>query len=416
MSRVNSIQPFENFRASLSSVRYSEMRERLQLKSNNETFDEIREFLLNRYEGVDVRHSFLERGGETVDCIPVEQQLSLRNGGDIPLPPSDPPEPNDKYPGSTDSAPGPTKHLPPQLHPDYRDPLGNQMWCPPGTVPILRHTLDRLATDYSTLDGFLRGARTAGVRRHAVAKQEGDNLGGSSYVNIWSPQLIPPTLLSSASQQWFSNAGLPFVDLQTVECGWRAGVIEAPSGTIIDSAPRLFVFYTRKNYTAGNSCYNDYCPNGFAYAAGANYTLHGALTPVSQQGGNQYDLLMGFTLTQGRWWFHVGGTWIGSYPASLFANGTLGTNARLASFGGETTTGFGAFPAMGSGRFPAEGFGKAAYQRVAGVNDMSGILRDAQLIPGVVSPNCYNVIIGNNTPSTWRSFFFYGGPGGLNCP
>jgi hypothetical protein len=183
-----------------------------------------------------------------------------------------------------------------------------------------------------------------------------------------------------------------------------------------DTVPRLFVFYTRKDYSPGNSCYNDFCPNGFAYAPGANHVLHGAVSPVSQQGGVQYDLLMGFTLTGGRWWFHVGGTWIGSYPATLFANGTLGTSARLASFGGETTTGFGVFPAMGSGRFPTEGYGRAAYQRLAAVNDMSGVLRHATLTAGQVSPACYDVSISNNTAGGWGTYFYYGGPGGLNCP
>jgi hypothetical protein len=71
---------------------------------------------------------------------------------------------------------------------------------------------------------------------------------------------------------------------------------------------------------------------------------------------------------------------------------------------------------MGSGRFPAEGFGKAAYQRLVGVNDMSGVSRDAQLTAGQVSPACYNVAISNNTPTDWGGFFFYGGPGGMSCP
>lgn len=410
MSTPRAIQPFADFRDSLSSVRYPEVRERVAVKSDDTAFDEMREFLLSRYDGVDVRHSFLEPGGEVVDCVPVEQQLSLRGGSEVPEPPSEPPPP---APEGEDAPPGPTTALQPQLHPDNRDALGNQMWCPPGTVPVLRHTLDQLATEYATLDEFVRGARADNFRRHAVARQEGDNLGGASNVNLWSPVLIPPSLLSSASQQWYSNAGLPFVDLQTVECGWRAGVIE---GAVADSLPRLFVFYTRKDYTAGNSCYNDFCPNGFAYAAGANHVLHGAFSPVSQQGGTQFDVRMGFTLTGGRWWFHLAGTWIGSYPATLFSNGTLHTSARMASFGGETTTGFGVFPVMGSGRFPSEGFGKAAYQRTVAVNDMTGVARHAQLGAGSVSSACYDISISNNSPTDWGSFFFYGGPGGMNCP
>jgi hypothetical protein len=412
MTMARSIQPFTDFRGSLSSATYSDARERLGVKSDNEGFDEIREFLLNRYDGVDVLHSFLERGGETVDCVPVEQQLSLRSGSDVPTPPSEPPPPAD--PGTDTGAPGRTRHLPPQLHPDFRDPLGNQMWCPPGTVPVLRHTLDGLTADHSTLDSVLRGPKAAdNTRRHAVAKQDVDNLGGASNINTWGAQLIPPSLLSTASQQWYSNAGLPFVDFQSVECGWRNGVID---GAPADSVPRLFVFYTRKDYAAGQGCYNDYCPNGFAYAAGANHVLHAELSPVSQPNGVQMDLRMGFSLIEGSWWFHVGGTWIGSYPASLFAPGTLATGARQAAFGGETTTGFGVFPPMGSGRFPAEGFGKAAYQRLVGVNDMTGISRHAQLTAGQVSTACYDVAISNNTPSDWGTFFFYGGPGGMNCP
>jgi len=411
MSTPSAIQPFEDFRDSLSSTKFPDARERLALKPDDEAFDEMREFLLTRYDGVDVRHSFLESGGEVVDCIPAEQQLSLRDGSEVPEPPSEPPPlPDD--PSAGEDSPGSTQQLPPQLHPRYYDPLGNQMWCPPGTVPVLRHTLDRLATDHATLDEFLRGPR-ADVRRWAAARQEVDNRGGASNINIWTPQLITPTLLSSASQQWYTNAGLPFVPLQSVECGWRAGIIV--EGAPTDSLPRLFVFYTREDYSKGNSCYNDYCPGGFAYHPGANHVLHGALSPVSQQGGTQYDIRMGFTLTGDRWWFHIAGSWIGSYPASLFSNGTLGTGARTASFGGETTSGFSMFPTMGSGRFPTEGFGKAAYQRGIAYNDMAGIAVQARLTAGQVSPACYNSAITNNTSGDWGTYLFFGGPGGVNC-
>lgn len=181
----------------------------------------------------------------------------------------------------------------------------------------------------------------------------GPNLGGASTVNVWSPLLIPATLLSSASQQWYSTGIVPFVDFQSVECGWRAGVID---GAPADSLPRLFVYYTKKDYLSGQSYYDDYnLTGGFAYTPGASHALHAALSPVSTQGGTQYDIRMGFSLTGGRWWFHHAGTWIGSYAAAEFAPGTLAVSAADASFGGETTTGFGTFPVMGSGRFPAEG-------------------------------------------------------------
>lgn len=407
------IQPFEDFRRSLSSVRYASLREDERVLPDGETFDQMREFLLRRYDGVEVQHSFLERGGEVVDCIPVEQQLSLRDSSDVPEPPDPPAEPETG--DADDPATGASTPVPPQLHPDYHDEDGNQMWCPPGTVPVLRHTLEQLATEHSTMDDFLVGPRAGdNVRRHAIGEQEADNLGGASDINIWSPALIPPQLLSSASQQWYSTGRRPFVTFQSVECGWRAGIIRGPVAA--DSVPRLFVFYTRQDYDPNQSCYNDYCAGGFAYTAGASHVLHGAITPVSQLGGGQFHLRMGFTLTAGRWWFHSNGAWVGSYPASLFSNGTLGSGARLASFGGETTTGFSSFPTMGSGRFPSEGFGRAAFQKLIGVNNTAGIPIAATLTPGAVAPNCYNIAIGSSQDSAWGTYFYYGGPGGLNCP
>ena len=408
------IQPFEDFRASLSSVKYASLKESNEVKADHDSFDEMREFLLRRYDGVDVRHSFLEPGGLVVDCVPVEQQLALRDSSDIPQPPDPPAELEGG--DAEDPAVGESRPVPPPLDPDNHDRHGNQMWCPPGTVPVLRHTLDAMASEHSTLDDFLIGPKAAdNVRRHAVAKQETDNLGGASDVSVWSPLLIPPQLLSSAAQQWYSTGMHPFVTLQTVECGWRAGVIDAPANVVHDAVPRLFVFYTRQNYERGQGCYNDYC-GGFAYTPDARHVLHGAVTPVSVVGGIQRHLRMGFTLTGGRWWFHSGGAWVGSYPASLFANGTLGSGARLASFGGETTTGFGAFPAMGSGRFPSEGFGNAAFQKQIGVNNTAGVPVEAQLVPGEVSSRCYDVAIAHSTDSAWGSHIYFGGPGGLNCP
>lgn len=53
-----------------------------------------------------------------------------------------PPAPQSDGPGG---APGATTTLPPLLHPDNHDTLGNRMWCPPGTVPVVRHTLAELA-------------------------------------------------------------------------------------------------------------------------------------------------------------------------------------------------------------------------------------------------------------------------------
>jgi hypothetical protein len=70
MADQNSIQPFNDFRKSLSSARYDEFKSRPDVKVESEgALEEMRHHLLNLYEDVEVRHTFLESVGHVVDCV-----------------------------------------------------------------------------------------------------------------------------------------------------------------------------------------------------------------------------------------------------------------------------------------------------------------------------------------------------------
>jgi hypothetical protein len=123
---------------------------------------------------------------------------------------------------------------------------------------------------------------------------------------------------------------------------------------------------------------------------------------------------MGFFLTGGGWWFNVGNEWVGYYPVSVFGNGRLATGAASAGFGGEVGGAGLAFPAMGSGKKPAAGYGQAAYQHDVIISRASGA-ESAVLIPEPTSANCYGIDVTNNSGTSWGTYLFFGGPGGLNC-
>jgi hypothetical protein len=416
MLGAQSIQPFDQFRDSLHAETPPS-----SAADSPDAFEEMRSYLLDLYDGVEVPHSFLESGGHVVDCIPVEQQPSLRKSGLKPLsPPAEPLVPKAHYGVSPIATGEYRKAPPPQLHPDYRDPLGNRMWCPDGTVPMIRLTMRHLARS-PDVGTFLRGpkagpdyakktpdpqvptvAPSASPKRYAVAKQELDNLGGYSFINIWQPQVFGTG--ATISQQWYETPPAPFITYQSVECGYQIG-----GGNIFDSKPRLFVYHTNNGHVAGSGGYF----TGFEKRPGASAVLGGALVP-SVPGGAQFDYEMGFHLTEGAWWLWFNGEWIGCYRISLFQAGPLATSAGRASWGGESHWS-GVFPPIGSGRFPDAGWGHAAYQRNVTIMPRGGPLLVATLTANQQFPNCYNTVIANNSPSTWDTYFLFGGPGGITC-
>src|SRR5262249_55616254 len=97
-------------------------------------FAEMKAHLVQRYEGVEARHTFVDDHGQIFDCIPIEQQPGAKvSGGQVATPP--------ELPGARPRAE--TAHLP-QLRADRTDRYGNAMSCPVGTVPVRRITLEEM--------------------------------------------------------------------------------------------------------------------------------------------------------------------------------------------------------------------------------------------------------------------------------
>ena len=284
------------------------------------------------------------------------------------------------------------------------------MLCPDGTIPMVRLTLDRL-TEFKSLAAFLGGGRTVQRDEHGASHLFGKkwanaydtraNAGGASSINVWSPQVFGPQ--SSASQQWFTS-GTSGSTFQSVECGYRLG-------PPFSNTPTLFVFCTPDTYAS--LFYNDYTPGTWTYQPGATHYL-GAQLASSQQGGAPVQYRMGFFFTGGNWWFNISNQWIGYYPGSLFGGGPLASGAASAGFGGEVGLAGSAAPAMGSGKLPSAGYAQAAFQEDIIIALPSGA-EQAMLVPEATSVNCYGIDVTNTSGTSWGTYLYFGGPGGLNC-
>jgi len=417
---------FSRFIDGTASAQHDEYLRRSEAKvAGPEEFNVMRRHILNLYEGVEVVHSFAEDTGQIFDCIPIEQQPSLK-GASIRLP--DPPEP----PPSPDAASmireeGCTES---QLRDDRTDKFGHVMSCPKGTIAMRRITLEEV-TRYRTLQDFLRKFPLEeedredrfgrGVdpteHKYATATQTIDNLGGRSFINIWGANYCvasePPPGQASFSQQWFTG-GSP---LQSVECGW----VVYPR-KFHPTLPVLFVFYTADGYSEKFG----YNLEGPFVQTNNNFLLGGVLSS-SVQGGVQYRHKIQWHLADGRWWLYLdrieGGQAIdeavGFYPVSVFEGGQLASNATAIAYGGEVA-GTGAWPPMGSGNAPTTGvfsddFGQVAYQRdICYFPVDGGDAQQASLATNDRSPNCFkSMLMWGTIP--WNRYLWFGGPGGTHC-
>jgi hypothetical protein len=413
------IIPFRDFVRMLEAATPDEYSARADSRLEDPSaFEEFRKYLIDRYSGVDVPHSFLDDAGRVIDCIPIEQQPALKGTDNKILKPPTLPElpvaPGKSPPGEA-TAQSPLPHL----SPDRRDRYGNQMYCPAGTIPVLRTTLDTLVR-FRNLRDFFRKAPDGGrvpdesnesigpladgfPHRWAHAKQFVSNLGGSSSLNVWQPRIAPNEWFS-LSQHWYvAGSGRR---MQTLECGWQVSprMYNTP-------LPCLFIYWTRANYADGSGCYNLDC--AAFIKTDSSIVIPGTLTP-SQPGGSQCELSLSYYLNDGAWWLYVQSIPVGYYPVSIFRNGALSRHANSIDYGGETV-GQDSFPPMGSGQFPQMDFGKAAYQRNVGYFPSPGKALEATLTPFEPSPACYKILATNHSGTSWGSYFYFGGPGGTTC-
>jgi hypothetical protein len=420
MTEPRGIPSLSAFLDSLQSAKHSKYAAMAASQvAHEQAFSEMKTHILGLYEDVEAPHSFVDGSGAIFDCIPIEQQPSLRGSaeaGRVPTAPDLPPhtvttggqqdERNDLMAGSL-------------LSPDRTDWHGNVMHCPEGTIPMRRVTLEDL-TRFETLQDFLqKGPGRAGrppreaepatvpvTHRWAHAYQNVANGGGHSFLNLWRPA-IGANQVFSLSQHWY--VGGSGANLQTVECGWQ--VYPAFYG---DAQPHLFTYWTADNYRS-TGCYNLTC-SAFVQT-GSSFAPGMALGPVSVYGGAQYNIELAYWLTNGRWYLYFNGTQgsnaIGYYPVTLYQGGALATQAAEIDYGGETT-GTTSFPPMGSGAFANQGWQKAAYQRTIGYFPPSGgSMMNASLTPSQGWPACYTAqVVSYAAP--WNETLWFGGPGG-NC-
>ncbi|EEC72259.1 hypothetical protein OsI_05403 [Oryza sativa Indica Group] len=117
-------------------------------------------------------------------------------------------------------------------------------------------------------------------------------------------------------------------------------------------------------------------------------------------------------LAGGNWWLQVQGKYVGYWPSSIFTHLQTGV-ADTVEWGGELNSPRSTTP-MGSGHFPKEGFGKATYSKAIQVVDSSNNLKSPNGVSLIAPlPNCYNVMTGSSSTTSWGTYIYYGGSG---CP
>ncbi|EDR02747.1 uncharacterized protein LACBIDRAFT_307948 [Laccaria bicolor S238N-H82] len=417
---------FDQFLATVKAASFPQWKD--SAVDDEQSFAQIKAHILDMYSGVgNVAHSFLH-DGRYADCIDINRQPSLADRllATAPeAPPSPPP---------VSSSGGPKGSGTPAVSPltqNLKDPFGNDISCPDGTIPFARLTLERITT-YPTLTAFFakstngagqalsargveelesRGPSAQEPHLYAYSYQPVTNYGGHSWLNLWSPVGD-----FSISQQWY--VGGSGASTQTVEGGW----IVYPQKFSAQAV--LFIFYTPDDYSTG--CYNLEC-KGFVQINN-NWQLGGTFGQYSVTGGVQKGVDLQWYFYQGNWWLYLRGAGaydaVGYYPGSIYNGGQLTKSAQLIEYGGEVlrfTTAV-AWPQMGSGMFPDKGFEQAAYQNAIfysppDVNGSASPTVWSDLTKAVIgSRSCWDINITESAQGgDWGTFFFFGGPGGDTC-
>jgi hypothetical protein len=382
-------------------------------------FEEMRQSILDRYEGVNITHSFV-LGQMHYDCVPVQQQPALRKYNLQSVAPAPPQSLAPRLAAAQNNVK--SANLAPEVG---QDGFGNSTQCEAGTVPLLRNTLDAMSRFPSLQDYYRKPA--SGAVREAQEKAHGsgefatpggaahkysytyqwvNNLGGNSNLNIWDPYVNTGAgEVFSLSQEWY--VGGSGANTQTEEVGWV--VYPAMFG---DERTHFFIFSTPNNYASG--CWNNTCGD---FVQVADSGLLGAyFNTVSAHGGTQYEFNAEYYLYQGNWWLNYQGTWIGYYPGSMYHGGQNTRNAQLIEFGTESV-GTSVWPNEGSGYWPSSGWTWAAYQRNLWYISTSTSYASYwdTLNPSIPSPACYNIAGPYNSTGAWTRYFFEGGPGGYGC-
>jgi hypothetical protein len=408
--------PFADF---VQSVRSADVNEVLAapnvIAADSISVESMRQYLLTMYQGMNIGHSYVV-GSQTVDCVPMLEQPSLRGLGLKEIPQAPPasagPAPNAVEPQRA-SAQFPTGQA--------KDAFGNALGCEDGTIPMLRITLPTLTNFKSLNDFFQKGKNGAGQapdpsrvdvpatagHKYAITYQYVNNLGTNAQINVWRPYVytdIDETF--TLAQSW--TVGGSGASLQTLEVGWQ----NFPSlWDTEDSVP--FIFWTADDYNK-TGCYNLTCKGFVQVSKAITFGVPWAAGSYSVPNGPQLDVAFQYYLYKGNWWLFVNSTAIGYYPSSLYGTGQLSKYSTLIEFGNETV-GTTVWPAGGSGTWASYGAGQAAYQKeLFYISYPSATGTWDTLSVDQSSPSCYTA----TTPaysSALGFYFYFGGPGGAGC-
>jgi hypothetical protein len=410
--------PFDRFLSNTRTANFNDFLTRPGTKVKDAAaFEEMRQSILDRYDGAEVTHSFVA-GQMHYDCVPIDQQPALRKYGLSSIAPAPPLE----RAGKPVTAEGNTQ--PARLEGESSvDAFGNSTRCEANTVPLLRNTLD-IMSRFATLQDFyrkipgraLREAQaskpafvdpTVASHKYSFTYQYVNNLGGNSNLNIWDPY-VNTSLgeVFSLSQEWY--VGGSGAATQTEEVGWV--VYPAMFG---DERTHFFIFSTPNDYASG--CWDNTCGD-FVQVADSGL-LGNYFNTVSSAGGTQYEFSAEYYLYEGNWWLSYQGTWVGYYPGSMYMGGQNTRNAQLLEFGTEGV-GTTIWPPEGSGAWPSTGWEHAAYQRnlwYIATGSSYASYWDT-LNPDIPSPACYSIAGPYSSSSSgWQVYFYEGGPGGTGC-
>ena len=404
---------------------------------------DVLEYVRARYANVEVSNSFVDAAGQHVDCIRLNQQPSLRGAEKVDSPPA-----FEEMRGTAAEKPSAFAAIA-ALAEDKKDAFGNQVYCPPGFVPVVRVTPARIASNGGLTSFFQKapgggkhpslgsgtdqtvpvgGAAPGGgvvapmqvvngvihAYAHAAQWVQGTGcIGARSWLNLWAPDPSPGVF--SLSQQWI--AGGQGAGLQTIEGGWH--VYPALHQESQPTA-RLFIFWTADGYQTTGAYNLSTRPGQGGFVQVDNTWVIGGAFRTSVAGGDQQGFLMQWQRdpANGNWWLFLQGTGqpvaVGYYPASLYGAGPLSDSAWSVDFGGEVcgqpnskTTG-----PMGSGQQASAGWQGAAFHKEI------AYLTSGGWVPATLSPDerdapAYTIDLHNNSSSAWSTYFYYGGPGAV---
>ncbi len=381
----------------------------------------MQEYVDTRYPKQSVRHTFTLPSGMGIDCVELRAQPGLLRAGMqshvIAVPPAPLTASLTAPQNAEDEA---------FLKEGNRNAQGEELSCPPGTIPIRRTTIEDVMRFRSVADLMQKYPRDrdgndprevmgllgpSSLHQYAHAAQYArPNVGAHTIINVWSPVVHDPHEFS-LGQLWVVAGGGS--NLQTLE----AGVQKFPN-LYGDWSPHLFIYSTSDGYGPAG-CYNLMCSR--FVQVDRSVVIAGSVSSVSSVGGPQHELEFTWVLHDGNWWLGVQNVWVGYYPGSLYNAAGLARGATAIDFGGEIIddrswhTGH-TKTAMGSGAFPATGFGNAAYQRaIFYYTDPATTHWATGISTSRSSAYCYDITKRDNDP-TWGTYLFYGGPGhNVNC-